>query len=1316
MAEFDNESANLDLFNEIINPRLSADETADVDAVVTRTVVTVNNVDSNSTKPTHNGIFQKTFSSNNSVINDFTSSSDTINFQDEAVTAEDARDHIRLNNAENEQKRTAAVNSSVADKNDVVVDSKTGSVYDDQCSIVSNGKENVIRTDEKTCGKQKKGISFPKDTFISDYFEPPDPWQNAPSWTADELVSAYKKSCELHGTKPISKLVQQLQTCCPGRQEESLCLKGEKLDQKQCESLEEVLRRVQFKLLDLEASHLDDECAVALFDMIEYYESACQLNISSNKNIQARGWQACSRLVRRTPNLSYLDVRSCDLNDRNIPIFGRALKLGCHLTILHMENINLSGRPLVILVAALKMNEVLQELFLAENKLMPTDGVQLGNLLRYNHKLSLLDLRNNHLQDVGTSHIADGLMEQGKGPGLRTLVLWNNAINYQAMPALGRALAVNETLETLNIGHNSLTNEGVHLLKEGLLKTNSLLRLGLQGTRITDEGAVALAEYIADSTILLRIDLRDNEIKTGGLMALSHAMRVNTSITRIDLDKEPKKESSMKDYAEQQSLLLRDIYTFQQRNIQTAVQREEKERADIQQKVDTVSPATNQEEGGDEQMEESLPSDNSSADSAAIPGHENELCDSDVKQEKDRKDAENIKTKSIEERLKESQNQIEQLDNDEVDSSVAKEDVKNRQRPSMLFPYFGLPPQASLDSPLPTSSVSPLVSVLSESVSAPHPPQPPQTSQKDHLTLNVGIAPGEMILSPQYFPKQIARKIFSVSRVKEDSSLSRMSTSPTPANPSAATFDPLNVSSVPLIPVSSPLSSSSSSLPPSSPVLVPRSAARVQQAKAETRVSVSPSSMLFQKLAEETVRNMISPIVDRAVKGVLSQSSETFDPNDSSKIIVTDSKIVPAFCESLNTFTSSNQAMLFTAPSACLDTIDICDSQKTPLVDTGNTSSSEIKSSLSTSPEDLTVINSVKENTTLNDFTQGGEEILQQELFFIPENTQNKAGGNSLEISYSSYKTETEVSDILREIQEVNVCKRETECDVESPESLTFVVKESAGSAAHISQLASDNTSGAGGDAAHGKDIPDKAACATLYRQQHASDMFSESSLMSLTGTLDREKYSSPIMTDGIMVDELTTVCLNNSSSPALLLPEDSLEVTSDRCESYGNEEQSFSSFEDLGSLDIGASGHKENMQVNSSDTSVKSTTADVSRDCPGSHTDVHNSASDSVGIENVDFSLDEESWLTVGAENENNTTDKCKPSSTQPDFFTTLSLNGLTQELASALTSLDGATTSYETEDDATGDLRPHDEFERELDAMLALVQSDLPWPLKES
>ena len=33
--------------------------------------------------------------------------------------------------------------------------------------------------------------------------------------------------------------------------------------------------------------------------MVEYYESACKLNMSFNKNIGPRGWQACSKLIRK---------------------------------------------------------------------------------------------------------------------------------------------------------------------------------------------------------------------------------------------------------------------------------------------------------------------------------------------------------------------------------------------------------------------------------------------------------------------------------------------------------------------------------------------------------------------------------------------------------------------------------------------------------------------------------------------------------------------------------------------------------------------------------------------------------------------------------------------------------------------------------------------------------------------------------------------------------------------------------------------------------------------------------------------------------
>lgn len=80
---------------------------------------------------------------------------------------------------------------------------------------------------------------------------------------------------------------------------ECLDLKGHTLCSMQCETLEEVLKRVQFKNINLEATSLDDESAVALFDMVEYYESAVHLNISGNENIGVRGWQACSRMIKK---------------------------------------------------------------------------------------------------------------------------------------------------------------------------------------------------------------------------------------------------------------------------------------------------------------------------------------------------------------------------------------------------------------------------------------------------------------------------------------------------------------------------------------------------------------------------------------------------------------------------------------------------------------------------------------------------------------------------------------------------------------------------------------------------------------------------------------------------------------------------------------------------------------------------------------------------------------------------------------------------------------------------------------------------------
>ncbi|XP_037676063.1 LOW QUALITY PROTEIN: protein phosphatase 1 regulatory subunit 37 [Choloepus didactylus] len=421
-----------------------------------------------------------------------------------------------------------------------------------------------------------KRVTFPSDEdIVSGAVEPKDPWRHARDVTVDEVIGAYKQACQKLNCRQIPQLLRQLQEFKDlGHRIDCLDLKGEKLDYKTCEALEEIFKRLQFKVVDLEQTNLDEDGASALFDMIEYYESATHLNISFNKHIGTRGWQAAAHMMRKTSCLQYLDARNTPLLDHSAPFVARALRIRSSLTVLHLENASLAGRPLMLLATALKMNMNLRELYLADNKLNGLqDSAQLGNLLKFNCSLQILDLRNNHVLDSGLAYICEGLKEQRKG--LVTLVLWNNQLTHTGMAFLGMTLPHTQSLETLNLGHNPIGNEGVRNLKNGLIGNRSVLRLGLASTKLTCEGAVAVAEFIAESPRLLRLDLRENEIKTGGLMALSLALKVNHSLLRLDLDREPKKEA-VKSFIETQKALLAEIQNGCKRNFVLAREQEEK--------------------------------------------------------------------------------------------------------------------------------------------------------------------------------------------------------------------------------------------------------------------------------------------------------------------------------------------------------------------------------------------------------------------------------------------------------------------------------------------------------------------------------------------------------------------------------------------------------------------------------------------------------------------------------------------------------------------------------------------------------------------
>ncbi|KAG8182193.1 hypothetical protein JTE90_017144 [Oedothorax gibbosus] len=395
--------------------------------------------------------------------------------------------------------------------------------------------------------KHNHRVHFPEDeeSLVTCFLEPPDPWSKVYGNTLDTLLSSYVAACDKYGIKPLTCVLDQLQEFETSSHKLDsnprafdLSILGEKLSMKHCEALEEVLRRLQFNLLDLEGCYLEDEGAAAFFDMIEYYDSAVQLNISFTKHIDCRGWQACSRMLKKTTSLVHLNARSTGFNEQVLLIIGRALRLGSNLVTLHLENCGIFGRCLVILVAALKLNTTMRELFLAENKISAADGFQLGNLLRTNTHLELLDLSNNKLGDEGLTHVMDSLGQQSNtsGRGLYTLVLWNNEITAKGMPCVSRALTAARALRKLNLGSNSITGAGILELKLSLMCNRTIEILELENACITSTGVVALAEYINQNQIIQKLDLRGNDIRLADLVALNQAVEKNPNIISLMVD------------------------------------------------------------------------------------------------------------------------------------------------------------------------------------------------------------------------------------------------------------------------------------------------------------------------------------------------------------------------------------------------------------------------------------------------------------------------------------------------------------------------------------------------------------------------------------------------------------------------------------------------------------------------------------------------------------------------------------------------------------------------------------------------------------
>ncbi|XP_048002561.1 uncharacterized protein LOC125239111 [Leguminivora glycinivorella] len=441
-------------------------------------------------------------------------------------------------------------------------------------SVSANQSGGDESTAEKASKKKKpsRKVCFPdEEHLVTQYFEPANPWHNVPATTRAQLAAEYLESCRRHNTPPIDSVLLQIRELPEGvigggiRAPRLTLSSCSLLGSAPCDALEAVLHRAQFRRLELECD-IDDEGAEALFDMIEYYESATTVAITGPRHFGIRGWQAASRMIKKSAELSELEVSDGPVEATHAPVLARALRpAACRLRSLCLQRASLAGEPLLCLVIALKCNRSVRELRLCDNRLTAADAAQIAGLLKINSRIQLLDLSNNQIQDAGVGHIADALVEQStqsppsansspmsphncplmgggyEARGLAFLVLWNNQLTRNAAHHLTRMVRASKSLCVLNVGRNAIGSAGVRVVGAG-----ALLSLGLQGARILSDAAPLLQQALLQDTHLQRIDLRDNRLGAEGLQAILSAMETNTSLTQVDLD-DPKESSSPTD-------------------------------------------------------------------------------------------------------------------------------------------------------------------------------------------------------------------------------------------------------------------------------------------------------------------------------------------------------------------------------------------------------------------------------------------------------------------------------------------------------------------------------------------------------------------------------------------------------------------------------------------------------------------------------------------------------------------------------------------------------------------------------------------------
>ena len=365
------------------------------------------------------------------------------------------------------------------------------------------------------------------------------------------LRQAYEEGCSKAGAKPLASVLAALEDAEHSDARLTvLRLDGvSRLTEANVELLEPLIGLNPY-LQDVSVGDagIDGRAMCALVDMILYFPHCNVMHVkvmsgSGGVSLSDPGkwtdatWKAACDLVRKQPSLTSFDLSGTSMSREAAVLLGFGIRTAPPtfvLTTLRLEDCGLSGRSLGAVVAAVRRNRSLRNLYLGKNKIK-ADGVRLiASMLAAGTPLTLVDLRDNPLGDSGAQQLAVALRDPDVM--VEELVLWGCKVGRVGVGALADALKVNRRVQTLNLGNNNIRDAGAVALKDMLLHNTTLSKLGLVSSGVLSEGAIALSEALSVTESLIRLDLRVNKLSVAGVMALGLSVKHNWRILRVDVD------------------------------------------------------------------------------------------------------------------------------------------------------------------------------------------------------------------------------------------------------------------------------------------------------------------------------------------------------------------------------------------------------------------------------------------------------------------------------------------------------------------------------------------------------------------------------------------------------------------------------------------------------------------------------------------------------------------------------------------------------------------------------------------------------------